>query len=273
MRRTQYTTIKAFTSYVSPASVGIANFGEPEDLFDRKPGTTATVTIAAINAAAPATGTPPSVDLTWTSHGLLNGQQIIVYGFVDGSISDDINDLWYVTRVDANTLRLMGCEATGVTGASAQAATGGEDWGSTPLNRLYDFSGQFPNNANNGQLSSYYWNGDVFRFAPATVDRQLKIVYDLSGTAPTFGSVGIDDSLDALATMTAALAFSSKGAPTKAAQMFVRAVGNPAGDMTNITGGHFYELVQLAVRETQKVRIVMPRYRRKRNVGPAIYGW
>lgn len=253
--------------------MGIASFGSPEDLFDRGIGVSSAVTIAAINPTNPATDSGPSIDLTWTAHGLQPGQQIVVFGFNDGMISDDINDLWFITIPNANTVRLMGCEATGSPGATAQASTGSGDWGTHPLARLYDFSGQWPNNANNGQLSSYYWNGDVFRLNPANVARQLKVVYDLSGTAPVVGSCGIDDSLDALATMTAALAVAAKGFQNKAAALFMRALGNSAGDTTNIRGGHYYELVQLAIRETQKVRVVQPRYRNRRNVGPAQFGW
>jgi hypothetical protein len=279
VRRTSYFNLPVNTSYLTPTDAGIANLGQPENIFQRKAGTTWTGTVAAINAGTPGQSVS-TVDITISdTSALSSGQQVLAFGFVGSAtatpatnISDDINDLWTITLVDGTTIRLNGCSAFGEVGATGIISTGAEQWPNAPISRLYDFSGsEFQNNVQSGQIQFWYWNLGVMRFTPCSEIRQLKIVYDLSGTAPTSGTIGINDSLDALAAMTAALAARSKfGDSATCQELFMRAVGNPTGDTSAITGGYFAELAQIETQNLQKVRVVMPPFRNKRNAG---WGW
>ena len=282
-RRTSYFNLPINTSYLKPSDAGINNLGQPEDIFQRKAGTSYDGTIAAINEGIPGQ-TVSSIDITISStSGLSSGQQVLTFGFFgDASagtdISDDVNDLWTITVVDGTTIRLNGCAAFGNTGATGIVAIGAENWPNTPVKKLLDFGeDEFANQVQSGQIQYWYWNLGVMRFTPCDQIRQLKIIYDLSGTAPTSGTIGMNDSLDALAAMTAALAARSKfGDNATCQELFMRAVGNPTGDTSAITGGYFAELAQIETQNLQKVRVVMQRYRQKRNTGwgyPSISRW
>ncbi len=279
VRRTQYFNLPANTSYITPAGMYILNMGEPLEIYDRPVGDTITGMVATFNAAS--LGVPPSLDLTAASHGLTAGAQVVTFGFgifTATSITADANDQWYIDVPNANTIRLLGCGAVDLgngIGSTGIVSTGSGDFPTVPLNQAYDIS-QFPSTASNGQLSTWMWQGDAIRFIPATAARQIKVVYSMSGKATEAqltGSIGIDDSLDALSTFLAAACAQAKGFNGIAQNLFMRAVGNPTGDTTNIQGGAFYELAQLGLKQINKTRIVVGRYRRKRNVGPAQWAW
>lgn len=275
LRRTQFFNLPANTGYIKPDSMGIWNMGKPINVWERGIGVSLSATVGALNASSPSTGGIPSIDLTSASHGLSAGQEVITFGFVDGNVTDSINDLWYISVPNVNTIRLNGCEPgdSDTTGSPGIVTTGSADWGVTPVPQLYDFSSENRNTPASGCISWWHWAGSAFRFTPATQARQLKIVYELSATAPTSGSVGLDDSLNALAAMTGALAAQSKGFAQTAQALFMAAVGNAAGDTTNIRGGYFAELAQLEAQQSQMTRVVIPRYRRKRNTGPTAQSW
>lgn len=275
LRRTQFYNLPAYTGYLKPDSIGISNIGNPINIWDRPIGVALTSTVAALNAASPSTGGIPSIDLTATNHGLLAGQEVIVFGFVDGTVTDSINDIWYISVPNSNTIRLNGVEsgASDTLGATGITTTGSADWPVQPLRQLWDFTAENTNSGQSAALSWWHWAGSAFRFAPANTARQIKITYELSGDAPSNGPIGLDDSLNALSAMTGALAARAKGFPQKAESLFVAAVGNAAGDTTNIRGGYFAEMAQIEARQSQMTRVIVPRYRRKRNTGPTAYSW
>lgn len=279
LRRANYFNLPINTSYLKPADAGIINMGQPEDIFQRKVGTSWTGTIAGVDPGT--TGQSIStVDITISSTASLNsGDQVLTMGFAGDvnagtDITEDVNDLWTITVVNATTIRLNGCSpGTSNNGATGIVSTGGEQWPPDPIPRLLDFRDDFQNSVQSGEIRAWYFNGGIMRFTPASTIRQLKIVYDLSGSAPQSGSCGINDSLDALATFAAGKAARSKFGDAQAAQeLLVQAVGNPAGDTTNVTGGYFYELAQIETQHLQKVRVILPPFRQKRNTGWGIWG-
>lgn len=274
-RRTKYFNLPANTGYVTPAGMAIQSLGKPYEIYDRPVAFSATATVAVLNAAA--VGTPPSVDLTSAAHGLLAGAQVVTFGITTASlITDDINGQWYISVPNANTIRLLGCGATGSgIGASIKVSTGSTQFSAQPLQQVFDIS-QFPLTSSNAQLSQWKWENNAFVFIPATTERQIKIVYALSGKATdaqVSGNVGIDDSLDALSLYLGAACAQAKGFNNMAGSLFMRAVGNPSGDTTNIRGGAFYELAQLGLQAINKTPIVVGRYRRKRNTGNRQFAW
>lgn len=271
LRRTQYYNLPANTGSITPADMGIANMGRPEMLFDRTIANTFTAAIAAINASTP--GVPSSVDLTVAAHGLQTGQQVFTFNFDNTQITDDINADWYISVLDASTIRLMGCAAMdkgSAIGSTGILSVGSEAFPRSPTRQLYDIE-DLPLNSQGQNITAWKWDSGALRFTPSTTDRQLKIVYMLSGNPPQDGSVGLDDSADALSLYLAGAAASAKGFAQKSSSLFMRAVGNAYGDTTNIEGGAFYELAQLGAQELNRTRIVIPRYRPRRNVGPTRY--
>lgn len=271
LRRTQYYNVPANTGALSPADLGIANLGKPVALFDRTIATSATATIAVFNATS--LGVPSSLDLTMTAHGLATGQQVVAFGFNTTNISDDVNADWYITAVDANTIRLMGCAAKNLSSAVGTfgiISTGTSVFSTEPIRQLFDIE-DMPLTSAGSAISAWKWDSGVMRLTPCTSNRQIKFVYMLSGSAPssTTQTVGIDDSVDALSLFLAASCAAAKGFNGKSQALFMRAIGNPSGDTTNIMGGAFYELAQIAAQEINDgTPVVMPRFRPRRNVGP-----
>jgi len=275
LRRTQYYNVPANTSNLLPADIGISNMGRPESIYDRTISATLTATVLTVNAAA--LGVPSFVDLTSAAHGLRAGQQVLAFGFglTPATISDDINSDWYIGVPDANTIRLNGCAATDLgsaVGSTGIITTGSGTFPNTPIKQLFDIE-SFPLNAAGQSLTQWKWENGVIKIVPSTTARQIKIVYMLSGNAPLDGSTGIDDCADALSLFLAATIAAAKGFANKAQSLFMRALGNPSGDTTNIEGGAFYELAQLGAQELNRTQIVVPRYRQRRNVGPISLRW
>jgi hypothetical protein len=279
LRRTQFYNVPANTGYVMPADMGIQSMGKPESIYDRTIGLTYTATVLAISTG-PTSSLPSAVDLSIPGHTLTQGQQVVAFGFgrQDSSITDDINGDWYISLPDPNNpaaIRLNGCPSTDLgngVGSTGIISTGAETFPTIPMEQVYDFANT-PLTANNARLSQWKWENGVIRFLPSSSDRQIKIVYMLSGTPAQFGSVGIDDSGDALSLFLAATFAAAKGFQNKSQSLFMRALGNPSGDTTNIRGGAFYELAQLGAQEINRTRVVVGRYRPRRNVGPIRQNW
>lgn len=270
LRKDYYFNLPANTSSATPAGLGINNNTSPEEIYDRPIATSLTGVIAAVNDAS--TGSLPSVDVTVTGHPYASGMNVVTFGFSTANITDDINSEWTITVLDANTIRLNGCGAQEVVGGTAVGtagvvSTGSQPFSDCPLQQVYD-TGSLPLTSQLGQLSSWMWQNGYFRFVPSTNPRQIKIDVALSGSAPNSGSVGIDDSLSALAFYTAASAGAAKRPAAQVQSWWMRAIGNPSGDMDNVVGGAFRALARQAARNLNNSRITMPRFREKRNTGP-----
>jgi hypothetical protein len=274
LRRTKFYNVPASTSYLMPADMGILDMGRPESIYDRTIQSTFAATVLSLNVAT--SGVPSFADLTIPAHGLAAGQQVVAFGFGrdPSTISDDINADWYLSIPDSNTIRLNGCPATDLgsgVGATGIISTGSEPFPTAPMEQVYDF-GALPLTSAGQRLTQWKWENGTVRFLPSTTARQIKIIYMLSGNPPQFGSVGLDDSGDALSLFLAAAVAAAKGFSNKSQSLFMRALGNPSGDTTNVMGGAFYELAQLGAQEINRTRVVVGRYRPRRNVGPIRYG-
>lgn len=270
LRRTQYSNIPANTSYLAPADIGLFNMGRPEAIYDRAIQSTFNAVVLSVNVAV--AGTPAFVDLTIAAHGLLAGTQVIAFGFgwTADTITDDINSDWYIAVPNANTIRLNGCPAldrgSAVT-STGIISTGSSVFPSTPITQSFDIE-SMPLSATGGNLTQWKWENGIIRLVPSSSARQIKVVYMLSGNPPADGSIGLDDAGDALSLFLAATVSAAKGFSNKSQSLFMRALGNPSGDTTNIQGGAFYELAQLGAQEINRTRVIVPRYRARRNVGP-----
>ena len=174
------------TSYFDPVEAGITNFGEPEAVYERTVRNEYTVT------GVTAQTSPSRCRVTITGHDFVTGETGIFYGI--GGFSSDINNEWAVTRVDANTVDLNGCRATGTFTSGGTASSSAESW-SEPLSGPKRMI-VYPVSSKN-RLDEYDWLGDRFRFPPASEPRQLKVIHSISGNVPAndTDSTNIDDSL------------------------------------------------------------------------------
>jgi len=262
LRRTAYFNLPAYQTYLTPSQLGITNLGQPKDIWTR--------TVATELAVTGATPAPTSYYLTLASaaHTITDGTSVLVYGV--GGISDDVNDEWGVVAPNTTSLRLMGCTATGAWTSGGTITTSAEPWPASPMQPWRDLTDFTLTPVSDTTDRWAFINGN-FRFIAATAKRQLRLIYELSGTAPTAptASLGVDDCLNFIVEYAAGSAASAKGFANTASEHYLRATGNPAGDAGSGGNGMLGQLVKVAVKAAQKTeRTVIPRFRPKRNVGP-----
>jgi hypothetical protein len=254
VRREWFYNLPANTSVLAPATAGISNMGEIESIEERGIDSSFSV----VNAV------PGSGLLTITSdpHSFSTGDQVVVTGV--GGISDDINGIWTITVSNGTTFTLNGCTATGTYTSGGVASKSAEEFSELDQKDRIE-SVEAPSD----ELGEFAWMGDVIRFRPCSKQRQLRIVFTLSGNAPTSttASVGIDDSLDFLAAYTAYLAALAKGKRTTAMAMKELSIGYPQDGGYGGLLGQFLEAGVLALQNQQWVR---PPFRDPRSNIPKI---
>lgn len=286
--RTVYAVLPAYTSYFKPALFSVrtsgfadpgdnitstGNFSEPTDhpLWERSnpPGDLGGSSIVSIT---------PFVGGIWqfvtiAPHGLATGDQVMLCRILDG-FTDDINDIWTVSNIaDPNTYEITGIGARSVTAAyssnQGQSIKGSnENWSEV----LPAYGGQvwdYPQSPGT-TLQRYAWINNAFRVYPATVQRQIKTIFYLSGQAPTKdspnASLGFDDCLGFLAYRAAALALADKGQRAQAAVLNENALG-PTG-VHQDWGGLYGLLMRSKARSAARVPVVLgARQNARRNSG------
>lgn len=276
-RRMAYYNLPAYTTSLTPADIGISNMGGPKELWHRSVGSTFQATIAAFNIKT--NTTPSSVDLTLAGGvgSLSQGAQVVTFNF-DSNVTQDINDMWHVEIVDANTIRLLGCSALDATGSgvgtTGVVSTSPETYSVEP-NSTLRMEVQDPVGGASTTIGEWCWKDSRFRFPPCTSARQLKILYMISGDPPVnlSDSYGIDNSLDFLAAYASGLAANAKGAAGTAERVFQLAVGNSTGDPGDGDVGFLGQYMRPQVKIQQNVRVVMPPFRQKRNTGWGGLNW
>jgi hypothetical protein len=259
-QKSLYYVLPANTAHFRPSQAGVVNFGEPiyGGVFQRRVTGLFTITNVVPNPGAGLCRVTTSAP-----HGLATGNDVIIYGV--GGVSDDVNDEWIVTLVDATNFDLNGCFSTGTYTSGGFASTSPDEWG---------LMQQTQNEISLAQASSgnaqqvYNWKNETFRLYPSTEQRQLKIGHTISGNIPenrlTF-SLGVDDSLDFLAYRTAALAAYDKGADQAGQRADLMAIG-PDGRADG-SGGFLEALITEAVKTLGQTPIVFAGYRPRFNTG------
>jgi hypothetical protein len=106
----------------------------------------------------------------------------------------------------------------------------------------------------------YAWIGDMIRFYAFTENKDVRVEYTASGSAPTNVNTQLpDDWQDFLATFGASMAAKSRGAMAKAAEFKVDALG-PRGEADG-SGGILRQMILAHVRNMQRMP---PEARRRR---------
>jgi hypothetical protein len=238
--RENYYNVPANTGYLSPATAGIFNMGEVQSVEERK-----NVSSWAIATFTPGVGFVTITTTTPTT--LSSGQQAVVFGMT--GVTDDVNDMWTVTVVDPSTIKLDGCTSivTGTPSGGTLSYSTEEFLTVLRVPRI-DWVDQAPTD----RFLVYAWEGDVLRFPPANSVIQVRIVYQLSGNAPTATtlSVGIDDSLGFLAYRTSGLVAFSRGMMQRA-QVYNNLAVGPNWESSGQAGGILFQLTQPGVRNLQ----------------------
>lgn len=240
IRQETYWDVPAFTGYVDPATMGIANLGEIESVEER-----GGVTSWAISNVVAGSG---FATVTSAATTLAQGDQGVVYGV--GGLTDDVNGIWTVTPNSSTSTRLNGCSATGTYTSGGTLSHSAEEFHQLAPRQRLDWVDREPQSA----FLVYAWERDILRFPPCSGVRQIRVVYSLSGNAPTTttASVGFDDSLNFLMYRTAGLAAPSRGMLTRATQYNALSVG-PEWDSKGIPGGILGQLLISGVRNLQRL--------------------
>ncbi len=238
-----YFNLPANTAVFDPATAGITDLGEIVEIRERTPASTVNVSSASIssNIATVTTG---------SSHGRADGDTVVIYGIVG---IPGINGLWTIAAPSGTTLTLNGSYLAGTYSSGGKVSFSSEQW-SQPLDQLSRLDDVVNTSQPSPNLGKFAWTRDILRFLPSSRERQLRVIYRMSGTPPTSGSdvIQFDDSLDLLAMGTAGYAAATR-APSLSAQCMTEALG-PRFGKDNIYGGLMYELMQSAVRSRQGQR-------------------
>jgi len=236
--------LPANTGILDPATAGINNLDELLWIEERKPATGANVAVSAVTLAdGVATVT------TSTPHGRSVGDSVVAYNI--GQVSENINGMWSLTAVSTTTkMTFGGSVITGTWTSGGNISYSDEqfrDMAPTTRQRFVATS-----QSGSPPISQFTWMGDVIQFHPSTETRQLRITYKRSGEPPTTPSstVGIDDSIDVLATGLAGQAAKSFGNATEGNDLLASAFG-PSGGRDGTIGGLLFELLQKSVKAMQ----------------------
>lgn len=227
--------LAAYRNVLTPETAGIDNMGTPTQLWER--GDLTTTTISAASDASPIVLTVAD------GSSFSDNDEAIVHGVVGPT--GRINGKWFLS-VSGNSITLNGSVAAGTWASGGTLTKSPNDFSAmTNLDRL---SQQDPIQS----LREWVWRDEVFWFRGATEERQLKIEYESSGTAPVAGDVGIDDARDFLAHRTAALAAGTRGFDGRAKDLMFLAVGKSG--QCDGSGGLLFDLMKPMLMEKQKRR-------------------
>ena len=238
-----YFNLPANTGVLNPATAGISDMGEIVEIRQRRPTSTLDITNVTLSSNV--------ATVTTAAHGRANGDEVVIYkvGGITGA-----NGLWQVTVGSSTTVSLNGSYLTGTyTAATGKMSHSNEQW-SDPLNKVSRIDEAYLTAPSSAPPRVYAWVGDVIRFAPSSGERQLWIVYRMSGTPPTTGSdvIQFDDSQDLLGYATAGYAGMTRS-PQVARNLLAIAFG-PNYLVDNRIGGMLYDMMQVSVKALNNQR-------------------
>ncbi len=245
-RREAYPVLPAYTGVLVPAAFNITDLDEPVEVWER--GNVSSVAISTLTNAT------PIVVTTASAHGITANTEVTIYGVSTPSV---VNDNWWVSVPAADQLALNGSVASGAYGAGGYVAWSSEHW--VICNSVDTISQVAPSS----RIKYWQWEQNRFNFRPSTEQRQLKIVYWASGTAPSSGSIGIDNARSFLAVATAYRAAQMRDMTSRAQELKLEAYGPEM--VPNVSGGALRALVNPMVKEMQKRPARPQTFRPRRN--------
>jgi len=264
VHREAFFVLPAHTAFLDPATAGLTDFGDPDLLEERGNFVVQSIT----GAVADPSGV--GVIVTIAGHGDATGNIVTCNG-VQGMAGTDGD--WGITVLDPDTFVLNGAVPVGTYSSGGTVVKSGEDFTEVVDADLTHHT--FPA-GESSTLGNYRWMGDKFHFPPCSQDRQLRITYWASGTAPSLStvSIGIDDALDFLATYTAGLAISARSpmGSVRGKELINEAIGPKT--IADGSGGLLWELLNGAVKSMQRIDPCQRRrrpFREPRSILPQIF--
>lgn len=183
--------LPAYQTTLDPAQAGITDISDILGVEERGSVTT-------LNVVTATAGTNQWV-VQVNNHGLSAGAIIQTNG-IQGP-TPDINGTWGIAIQDANNIILLGATATGAYTSGGTVSYSAEQF--VPLEEVdrIDIITATPSQ----RITAYAIEGYFLRFLPASTIRQLRIIYDISGSLSSGTStvVPVEDSIDYLALQTA----------------------------------------------------------------------
>ncbi len=262
VQRVIYVNLPANTTVLIPANYNITDFGEPERIEERQAA--AAVTITSTSNATP-------INVVATAHGLGTTGQIVT-GVVSGVASTTAPwGRWSATIVDANNFTLNGSRTDGTAGTGGTFTADSQlQWTEVlPL----DLAIQGLDGTPQQFLGNYLWINEQLLFRGATGIQQLRITYWASGTPPTNANtvINIDNSIDFLATATAANAARSVGWAQMADALRFTAYGQSQDGCVSGQLGVFIQ-IQVAAQQRGPQRRRQPFRSRRPKYGSYVLG-
>lgn len=238
VRREVFHVVPANTDILYPASANIQDFSEPLYIGER-----GGLTVTPITGA---TGTA-TVSITASSHGRTTGDLATVNGIVGFSGTEG---MWGLTVTNSNVVVLNGAIGSGTYTSGGSLVYSGEEF--TEVIGPKERFASIQNVSSGGKFSEYVWREGALHFPSVDSPRQLRIEYLASGVAPTSttASIGIDDSRDLLAVMTAAYAGGPRGRAQRRMELLEEAFG--PSRMPDGSGGLMYAFLNQKVMQMQR---------------------
>ena len=180
INREVYKTLPANTSALFPDSLGVTDFSEPAQIWER--GNVQSAPIASVTDGTPITVTLPApLPFGATSQVELSGIQ---------NVPTWVNRDWWITVTSPTTFTLNGSIKAF---ANASPGTGTVNWSQDRFIPVIerDISPQAGNQVANSTLGSYVWENNILYFPAANNTRQVWINYYASPTPPAAGNIGL----------------------------------------------------------------------------------
>lgn len=246
--RDMYFTVPANTGAISVATLGMDDFSQPQQLWER--GNVATAAI---------TGTTDGTPITVTFPGAVPpGPQIELQG-IQG-VPSWVNRDWYITVTGAHTCTLNGSVLCGANGSGGTAQWSNEPFAKMQPSDSVPFAGP---QLNQSVFGSWRWQ-DNWLYVPAcSQPRQLWIQYTANSVPPASGVIGLCEGreLNSLAYSTGAY-FAPKRGIAQGPQLAARAWGESG--IPDGSGGLIRELITPILLQDQTVQRVSGLFRSRR---------
>lgn len=256
VQREVYYTLPANTNVVFPSSLGVTDFAEPQQVWERG-------NVQSLAVASTTDGTPITVTLSAPGTPGQTGARVELNGIqgVPGYVNRD----WFITVLNSTQFTLNGSVACGSNGTGGSCMTSVSGWlpmanmDVTPLGAAIAAQGNI--------LGSWRWTDNAIYVPGALEDRQLWIEYLADETAPVSGVIGLCDGreLNFLSYATAAR-FAPKRQLVMGPYCQQTAYG-PTGEPDG-SGGMLRQLLIPIWKQRQQLPREQGRYRRRRSFIP-----
>lgn len=181
VQREVYYTLPAYTNVIFPEQLGVQDFAEPQQLWERG-------AVESVDVVTVTDGTPISVE-TASPIVLASNNRVELNG-VEG-VPAWVNRDWFVTITGANTFTLNGSYSTGFTQATTGTVQSSQEQFIPMATIDYRPPGGPGNAAVNQVLGNWRWEDNALYFSGSTEPRQLWIEYLADSTPPAVGEIGL----------------------------------------------------------------------------------